>query len=86
MMDPATPSEGMPYRQCIGYAAFVAKLEHEPTFARWFVKLEGDTQQVADDPSPRYDRLIDLQHALMDLIDFLDDPPTRFPQKHRGRL
>jgi hypothetical protein len=27
-----------------------------------------------------------LQHALMDLIDFLDDPPARFPQEQRARL
>jgi hypothetical protein len=43
-------------------------------------------QQIAADPSPRYDRLIALQHALLDLIDFLDDPPRRFPQKHRVRM
>jgi hypothetical protein len=86
MMDPAPPSEGMAYRQCIGYAAFVAELEQEPSFARWFAKLEGDVQQVAADPSPGYDRLVALQHALIDLIDFLDDPPTRFPQKHRGKI
>lgn len=86
MMDPATPSEGMPFRQCIGYAAFVAKLEQEPSFARWFAKLEDDVQQLAADPSPRYDRLVALQHALIDLIDFLDDPPTRFPREHRAKL
>jgi hypothetical protein len=67
-------------------AICVAKLEQEPSFARWFAELEGDVQQVAADPSPRYDRLITLQHALIDLIDFLDDPPTRFPQKHRVKL
>jgi hypothetical protein len=27
-----------------------------------------------------------LQHALLDLIDFLDDPPTRFPAEQRSRL
>ena len=72
--------------QCIGYAAFVAKLEQDPGFARWFAKLDDDVQRLAADQSPSYDRLIALQHALMDLIDFLDDPPTRFPPKHRARL
>jgi len=36
MIDPAMPGEGMPFRQCIGYAAFAAKLEQSPVipFAR----------------------------------------------------
>jgi hypothetical protein len=42
--------------------------------------------QLAADPSPCYDRLVALQHALMDLIDFLDNPPIRFPQEHRARV
>jgi hypothetical protein len=86
MMDSAMPSEGRPFLQCVGYAAFVARLEHDPNFARWFGKFESDLQQLAAEPSPRYDRLITLQRALMDLIDFLDDPPTRFPQGQRSRL
>jgi hypothetical protein len=85
MMDPAIQGEGSP-RQCIGYAAFVSRLEQEPPFGRWFERLESDVRQLASDPSPRYDRLVALQHALMDPIDFLDDPPTRFPPEHRARL
>ena len=85
MVDAAMPGESSS-SQCIGYAAFVAKLEQEPSFARWFANLEADVRQLAADPSPSYARLVALQHALMDLIDFLDDPPTRFPPKHRGRL
>jgi hypothetical protein len=84
MVDAATSSESSS-GQCVGYAAFVAKLEQEPSFARWFAKLEDDVQQLAADPSRSYDRLVALQHALMDLIDFLDDPPTHF-LRHRGRL
>jgi hypothetical protein len=84
MVDAAT-SSGSSSSQCVGYAAFVAKLEQEPSFARWFAKLEDDAQQLAADPSRSYDRLVALQHALMDLIDFLDDPPTRF-LRHRARL
>jgi len=85
MVDTAMPSGSQP-SQCIGYATFIAKLVQEPSFARWFEKLEDDVRQLAAEPSPRYARLVDLQHALMDLIDFLDDPPTRFPREHRTRL
>jgi hypothetical protein len=84
MVDVAT-SSGSSSSRCVGYAAFVAKLEQEPSFARWFAKLEDDVQQLAADPSGSDDRLVALQHALMDLIDFLDDPPTRL-LRHRGRL
>jgi hypothetical protein len=60
MVDAAMPSGGSS-SQCIGYAAFVAKLEREPSFARWFAKLEDDVRQLAADPSPCYDRLVALQ-------------------------
>jgi hypothetical protein len=86
MMDPAPPGDGAPFRQCIGYAAFTARLEQEPNFARWFAHLDQDVRQLASNPSPHDDRLVALQHALMDLIDFLDDPPVRFPKEQRARL
>ena len=46
----------------------------------------NDIRELAASPSPDHRRLVALQHALLDLIDFLDDPPTRFPQEYRTRL
>ena len=72
---PATRAE------CIGYASFVAKLE-EPGFARWFDRI-GDA--IEDLPGHRPDRLVEVQRALIDLIDFLD-PDRRSPTTRRERL
>jgi hypothetical protein len=86
MMDPAQAGEEAAVRQCIGYAAFCARLDAEPAFARWFASLERDIRRLAADPDPDHSRLVALQHALLDLIDFLDDPPARFPVEQRSRL
>jgi hypothetical protein len=86
MMDPTQAGEGAAVRQCIGYAAFTTRLEQEEDFARWFASLERDIRRLAASPTPDHRRLVALQHALLDLIDFLDDPPARFPQEQRARL
>jgi hypothetical protein len=86
MMDPAPAGEGAAGRLCIGYAAFSARLDDEPAFARWFAPLERDIRRLAASPAPDHRRLVALQHALLDLIDFLDDPPVRFPAELRSRL
>ncbi|MGH8904090.1 MAG: hypothetical protein ACRDYA_21020 [Egibacteraceae bacterium] len=76
-----------PFRsRCIGYAAFVAKLEAEPSFGRWFDRLEADVERLAADLTCGSERLIPLQQALIDLIDFLDDPPVRFLASQRTKL
>ena len=85
MMSPAQAGETA-VGQCIGYAAFSARLEQDPAFAHWFGPLERDVRQLAADPDPDHRRLVGLQHALLDLINFLDDPPTRFPAEQRSRL
>jgi hypothetical protein len=84
MMDPGEAAAVA--GQCIGYAAFTTRLQQEASFARWFEPLEGDIRELAASPSPDHRRLVALQHALLDLIDFLGDPPTRFPQEYRTRL
>jgi hypothetical protein len=85
MMDPGQAPEAAA-GQCIGYAAFTTRLQQEANFARWFEPLEGDIRRLAASPTPDHRRLVALQHALLDLIDFLDDPPARFPQEQRARL
>jgi hypothetical protein len=86
MIDPAQAGEGAAVRQCIGYAAFAARLDAEPDFARWFAPLERDIRELAADDAPDHRRLVALQHGLLDLINFLDDPPARFPAEQLSRL
>lgn len=57
----------------IGYAAFLERTE--PSFRRWFSRLEGDIDEVAHRPN---ERLVKLQHALVDLIRELDPEGTRY--------
>ncbi len=86
MIEPIEAKDEPARGRCMGYAAFVAKLEAEPSFARWFDKLEADVKRLAADPASACERLIPLQQALIDLIDFLDDPPVRFPVAQRTKL
>ena len=67
---------------CIGYASFVKKLSH-PDFALWFDRLRNDIEKKATGLSTNEDRLIILQHALIDLINFLDPEGIRTPKEER---
>jgi hypothetical protein len=74
------PVDGEPRRyQCIGYAAFATRLETDPGFARWFQRLSDEAVTLADPAPGQLDRLIDVQHALIDVIRFLDPDGVRFP-------
>lgn len=64
--------------ECIGYAAFV-RAHEDPRFERWFSRL-GDAIERLSREKPA--RLVAVQHALIDLIDFLDPDRGRF---HDGR-
>jgi hypothetical protein len=60
--------------ECIGYAAFVAA-HADPNFAKWFRRLGDAIEQLsAEKPA----RLVAVQHALIDLVDFLDPQLDRF--------
>ncbi|MFF5961459.1 hypothetical protein [Streptomyces luteogriseus] len=69
---------------CMGYAEFCERLESDLEFSGWFVPLSNSIEELAVLPG-RHPRLVDLQVALMDLIDFLDPEQERFPQKRRFR-
>lgn len=73
-------------RQCIGYVHFCRQLRDSPTFQEWFQPLSDDILTLSANRTIGHDRLIHLQHALIDLIDFLDDPPTRFLAQYRSKL
>jgi hypothetical protein len=59
--------------QPIGYATFLDRDEDD--FRRWFARLGGDLDEVAKEPNRR---LVDLQHALVDLIRELDPKRLRY--------
>jgi hypothetical protein len=63
-------------RFCMGYASFADCVE-EPAFARWFERLRGDLDLVAQEPNAR---LRELQHALVDLVRTLDPQQVRFEE------
>ena len=61
---------------CIGYAAFFEK--KEGSFRYWFENLEWSIEEMAKDLSSDNGRLKDLQHTLVDLIEYLDPHFMRF--------
>lgn len=72
-------------RECLGYAAFVER-RRDPEFSRWFAKLEADVELLGREPGAHQSRLARLQHALIDLIEFLDPDRQYFPAAHLGRI
>jgi hypothetical protein len=70
-----------PRYESMGYAAFVAAQE-DPAFANWFTRLGDAIDQLREN---RPERLVWVQHALIDLIDLLDPGHDRFEQ-NRYRL
>jgi hypothetical protein len=72
--------------QCAGYAAFCSRLESDDTFASWFARLQNDVLQLGIDVEPARPRLVSLQHALIDLLDFLDESAVRFAANLRSKI
>ncbi|MET7641328.1 hypothetical protein [Streptomyces sp. NPDC005438] len=72
---------------CIGYAEFCRRLEQDAWFAEWFEPPAEEVRRLAAVSGPdAYRRLVRLQNALLDLIDFLDPETERFPDRNRTRL
>lgn len=71
---------------CKGYASFTAALDRDRTFASWFTRLGDDIDALATRPKASVERLVQVQHALIDLIDFLDEPPLRVPSDSRSKV
>lgn len=87
MLDAASneDSEGGQW-QCRGYASFCLKLQQDEFFASWFDQLGRDVRGLASDIGPARARLVALQHALIDLLDFLDESAVRLPRQLRSRI
>jgi hypothetical protein len=83
MIDPdSKPGE----RRCLGYAAFGSMLASGGASAEWIQELIDHVELAAREPDMAQDRLIRLQHQLIDLIDLLDPEGQRFPSKQRSRF
>lgn len=81
----ASASDGMRHREVIGYASFITKRE-DAGFSRWFAQLQSQISQLADEPGVHDERLVVLQHRLVDLIEFLDPGAVHFPRRHRTKI
>jgi hypothetical protein len=64
-------SRGEARSDCLGYATFTSKLEdqNDPVFRRWFETLGRDVQASS---LRENERIKEVQHALLDLVGFLD--------------
>jgi hypothetical protein len=69
-----------------GYASFCARLKGDPLFAAWFARLDHDVSVLPTTMDAARERLVALQNALIDLIDFLDNPPLRVPPELRSKI
>jgi len=64
---------------CIGYAAFFEKKDE--SFRYWFEHLQWSIEEIAKDSASDNGRLKDLQHALVDLIEYLDPRQMRLDKR-----
>lgn len=60
---------------CMGYATFAERYT-APPLAPWLARIDA---RVADLTGPDLARLVEVQHALIDLIDIVDPAHVRFP-------
>ncbi len=65
---------------CMTYPEFSSKLEQEPEFRRWFVRLRKDVDAFLTHDWSGNARVVHLQWTLIDLIDFLDPNNIRLTQ------
>jgi hypothetical protein len=70
---------------CLGYAAFV-KVQDDKDTARWFTTLLEDVDRLAGELDEHHDRLVALQHALLQLINLLDPNGDRVSAQLRQPL
>lgn len=73
-------------RWCIGYAEFCRRISADGDFRGWVEELIGGVDLAASEPTEASDRMIELQHRLISLIDLLDPQGIRFPVAERSRF
>ena len=71
---------------CLGYAKFIQRAQDED-FKYWFNPLREQLDILStDELENNTERLQQLQHALVDLMDFLDPNYLRHPQERRNKI
>jgi hypothetical protein len=85
MMTPSGNAEGT-QSEPLGYVQFCTRLDADPAFAKWFQRLRDGMDDVAAAAGAERVRLIQVQHCLVDLIEFLDPQWLRLPARLRDRL
>lgn len=71
---------------CIGYAEFLDIVASDPNKIPQLKRLTTDIHKIARAESARTDRILSVQHGLIDLLAFLDPDFIRYPRDHRGKL
>jgi hypothetical protein len=82
----ADPGAGGPRWDCLGYAAFAARLVHDPDFALWFDSLRASLEVLAKDLDQHDTRLVELQHGLLDVVELIDPDAEQMTGGLRERL
>jgi hypothetical protein len=72
------PGDSRAYH-CIGYTQFVQRLEDDPNFSRWFVRLGSEIDSMLNPPDGYLDRLIEIHNMFRSLLEFLDPGGIRYP-------
>jgi hypothetical protein len=70
-------------RVCLGYATFVENQSDD--FRRWFRKLNQDLILLSEDLEQHAERLVRIQNAIIDLLDYLDPDCIRFGKPYRTK-
>lgn len=69
---------------CLGYATFHARLDcGEAAFLKY---VHDEVEKYFQTPLQQFNRLINIQHALIDLLDFLDPDCKRIPSAKREKI
>ena len=82
----AEPDAGGPRWDCLGYAAFSARMAHDADFRAWFDSLVSSLDVLANDLEHHDERLVALQHRLLDLVELLDPDAEQTTGGLRQRL
>jgi hypothetical protein len=76
---------GGPRWDCMGYARFAERV-HEESLDRWFSALRDDLRAMTAQPGRGLDRMVAIQHELLELVHLLDPEAQRTSGRLRARL
>jgi hypothetical protein len=80
------PESSPGHRWCRGYAEFSQLVLEDAEFGYWTQELIDHIDAAAREPDDATDRLLRLQHQLVELVNLLDPHHIRFPAAERTRF